>query len=423
VQVIDSEGRILSTTSVRLASGGITQTVNFSVRTSGIGLGGAPSEPSRFYAGPVGITPAVSLSTLGTDTNVFNVTESEQSDTTFTLTPQAAIGLNSSRVRGEGTARVDYQYFDKFAAERSLNGTFAGGVEVPLGRLTPWVDGGIDAGQRRIDHEIDLRAQHLSSDARVGLDARLATSTMASVSVSRSEVGFDPDEFFLGSNLQELLNRRAESVRAEVRQAVTPTMVAVGRVTAMRDRFRFAPQRDADFGTFEGGINTGTRTVTGSARVGYVRLERLRQGIANYRGIVASVDELFQLGERTRLQVVGARDIAWSVDPAFPYYLRTGAMADLLAALSDRWDVNVRASGERMRHEPVPGFGETRYHDTYGMVGGDLGVHIVPDVRVGVGFAREERDSPRHDRNFIGYRYGLSLTVGAPPIVRSRPRE
>ncbi len=423
VQVTDADGRILSTTSVRLAAGGITQTVNFSVRTGGVSLGGAASEPSRFYAGKVGITPSVSLSPLGTDTNVFNVTQSEQRDTTFTLTPQAAVALDTSLVRGEGTARVDYQYFNKLTTERSLNGNVAGGIEVPLGRLTPWVDGAFDGGQRRIDHEIDLRAQHSFSDVRVGADVRVTTRTVASASVNRSDFGFDPAEVFLGSNLQELLNRRGESVRFEVRQEITPSMVAVGRVTAMRDRFRFAPQRDADFGIFEGGINTGTRTITGTARVGYVRLDRVHQGISNYRGLVASVDELFLLGERTRLHVLGSRDIVWSIDPAFPYYLRLGAVADLLAALSDRWDVSVRAGGEQMRHEPVAGFGFARYHDTYGTVGADLGVHIVPDVRVGAGFAREERDSPRHDRNFIGYRYGLSVTVGAPPIVRIRSRE
>ena len=95
VQVVDSVGRILSTTQVRLAPGGITQTVNFSVRTGGTDLSGAPSEPARFYVGDVGITPSVTVANIGSDTNVFNQTVGEQSDTTFILTPQAAVRLDT----------------------------------------------------------------------------------------------------------------------------------------------------------------------------------------------------------------------------------------------------------------------------------------------------------------------------------------
>jgi len=139
VQIIDSLGRILATTRVRLAAGGITQTVNFTVRTGETALNGAPSEPARFYVGDVGITPAVTLWNLGSDTNVLNETDAAKRDTAFTLTPQAAISLDAKKARGEGSARVDYQYFDKLSSERSLNGTFGGGLEVKLGflRITP----------------------------------------------------------------------------------------------------------------------------------------------------------------------------------------------------------------------------------------------------------------------------------------------
>ena len=82
---------MLSTTRVRLAPGGITQTVNFTIRAAGTGLSGAPSEPTRYYVGDVGITPAVTLWNVGSDTNVFNRTDAATRDTTFTLTRDAGV--------------------------------------------------------------------------------------------------------------------------------------------------------------------------------------------------------------------------------------------------------------------------------------------------------------------------------------------
>lgn len=423
VQVVDSGGRILGTTSVRIAPGGITQTVNFTIRKGTTGLSGAPAEPGRYYVGPVGFTPAVSLTNIGTDTNVFNEPDGETSDTAFTLTPMAGITVGTDQVRGEGTARLDYQYFNKNSGERSFNGVFGGGLEAPLGIFTPWVDGAIDAGRRRLDHVIDLRTRHLTTDARVGVDVRVTARTVASASVGRSDFGFDPNQLFRGSNLQEQLNRKSESFRFEVRQDLTPTIAVVARGSAQRDRFRFTPQRDADFGRYEAGINTAGRIATGSVRVGYLDLQRLRHGIANFNGVIASVDEMVSLGDRTRLQVLGTRDIAFSYDPNFPTYVRTGMIVDLLAALTDRLDAELRGSGERMRNEPVPGFGGAAYTDRYALVGAELGYRLVRDVRIGFGFAREQRDSPVHDHSFTGNRYGASVTVGAPPIVRNRYRE
>jgi hypothetical protein len=66
-------------------------------------------------------------------------------------------------------------------------------------------------------------------------------------------------------------------------------------------------------------------------------------------------------------RIIGARDIDFSFDTQYPDYIRTGAVADLRAQLSNAWDADLRIEGERMVHEPAPGFTATSYADQYGL--------------------------------------------------------
>jgi hypothetical protein len=387
------------------------------MRTLSAELGGRFAEPATFYVGPVGVTPSVALMNGGVDTNVFNEASDAKSDTAFILEPEAVVTLDADPVRGEGSARGRYLYFDKYSDERSLDGSADGHLEVAAGRLTPWATGLVDGGRRRINHEIDRRTDQLAAGIQVGVDARVAERTVASLAFGRNDYGFDPDEIFLGANLQQLLNRRVLSATVEGRQALTTGLSALLQVNVATERFRFAPQRDADIVRLQTGIlhNEGDRA-TGSVRLGYIRLDAVGTAIADYRGFVASLDEDLRLGSRTRILITGMRDIDFSFDTPFPDYVRTAAVADLRAQLSSVWDVDLRLEGERMLHDPAPGVTASRYADTYGFVGAGLGVRLVRGLRLGVEGGREERDSPVPGRGFIGYRAGAAVTVGMRPL-------
>ena len=293
-----------------------------------------------------------------------------------------------------------------------------GGLEAALGRFRPWARGLVDGGRRRINHEIDLRADQLTSGIEVGADVRVAERTVASLAVGRSDHGFDPDEVFRGANLQELLNRKAISTTIEARQTLTASITALGQVNVTGPRFRFAPQRDVDILRVQAGVltNLGDRAA-GTIRMGYIRLNAVGTAIADYRGFVASLDEELRLGSRTRLRIAGARDIDFSYDTQYPDYVRTGAVADLRAQLSDAWDAGLRVEGERMLYQPAPGLSATSYADQYGFVGGGIGLRIARGLRIGVEGGREERDSPVAGHGFIGYRAGASVVIGARPRV------
>ena len=418
VQAIDSSGRILASGTARLTPGMPAQTVTLRLRAAATEFVGRFAEPSSVYIGPVGVTPSVALFNVGVDTNVFNEAADPQSDTAFILQPEAGVTLDAGAVRGGGSTRGRYLYFDKYSDERSLDVNADGGLEAAFDRFTPWARGLVDGGRRRINHEIDLRARQLTSGIQVGVGVRVAERTVASLAVGRSDYGFGSAEFFRGANLQELLNRKAISTTIEARQTLTASIGALGQVNVTGQRFRFAPQRDVDILRLQTGVitNAGDRAA-GTIRIGYLRLNAVGTAIADYRGFVASLDEDVRLGSRSRLRITGARDIDFSYDTQYPDYVRTGAIADLRAQLSSAWEADLRVEGERMVYQPAPGRSATSYADHYGFVGGGIGVRIARGLRLGVEGGREERDSPIAGHGFIGYRAGASVIIGARPLV------
>ncbi len=418
VQAVDSTGRVLAGGTARLTPGVPSQSITLRLRAGRSDLGGRFAEPASFYAGPFGVTPSAALLNVGVDGNVFNDADDPKSDTAFIFDPAAAVTLDAGPVRGDGQVHGRYLYFDKYSGERSLNVDADGRLEATAGRLTPWATGFVDGGRRRINHEIDLRARQLRFGVEGGVDARVAARTIASVAVARRDYGFDPDQIFLGANLQELLNRKVIATTVEGRQALTDSISALGQVNVTGERFRFSPQRDVNILRLQGGLlTTGGDRASGSVRLGYIRLNAIGTAIADYRGFVASIDEDLQLGSRTRLRITGARDIDYSYETLYADYLRTGAVIDLRAQLSSAWDADVRADGERILHLPAPGLTAARYSETYGFFGGGLGVRIGGALRLGVEGGGENRSSPIDGRSFTGYRAGASITVGTRPWV------
>src|SRR5258705_5600189 len=167
VQVVDSTGRIVATSATRLPPVMPAQTITLTMRTLSAELGGRFAEPAAFYVGPAGVTPSVALMNGGVDTNVFNEASDAKSDTAFILEPEAVVTLDADPVRGAGSARGRYLYFDKYSDERSFDMSAEGNLEVAAGRLTPWARGLVDGGRRRINHEIDRRTDQLAAGMQV----------------------------------------------------------------------------------------------------------------------------------------------------------------------------------------------------------------------------------------------------------------
>ena len=70
---------------------------------------------------------------------------------------------------------------------------------------------------------------------------------------------------------------------------------------------------------------------------------------------------------RIARRIIGARHRLFPSTPAALDYIRTGAVADLRAQLSNAWDADLRIEGERTVHEPAPGSPRRADADQHGL--------------------------------------------------------
>ncbi len=372
-------------------------------------------ERARMRLGPMGITPSVSLTRLGIDTNVFNEFEDPKRDLTLTLTPQVDGWMRLGRSRLHVGGRSDLVYFERYASERSVDGSINGRLEVGGARLTPWIAGSHETGRQRIGYEVDLRFRRRIDEVTGGVDARLGARTRLGLALRRTVYDHDPDAVFESRNLREVLNRRAEGLGVRFRYALTPLTTIAIDTDAGRDRFEFATSRDTRSYRVDAGFDLEpSALISGRGRIGYRRLDGVSSELPVYSGLVASVAAGSTIGGRTRVDVRSERDVTYSWEPDYPYYVLTGATVTATPRLTDRWDVQARLGRYRMAYRPTVGAATLLADrlDTYGVYGTGLGFHLGRDLRVGFNVDRERRTSTVQRRFYEGYRAGVSVTYG-----------
>lgn len=365
--------------------------------------------------GPVGVTPSASLTRLGVDTNVFNEFDQPKRDFTVTFSPQVDAWARLGRARVHVSGRSDLVYFERYATERSVDGTLTGRFEFGGARLTPWVAGRYESGRQRIGYDVDLRFRRQMHEVTGGVDARLGGRSRIGVSLRQAAYEHDPDAVFETRNLRDVLDRRSDGVGVQLRYALTPLTTFVVESQAGRDRFDFSPSRNTRSYRVDGGFDLDRAAlISGRGRIGYRHLEGSSPLMPAYSGLVAAVAAGSTLGGRTRLEVTTERDVTYSYEPDYPYYVLTGATVTATPRLTDRWDVQGRLGRYRMAYRPlagIPGLVDDRV-ESYGVYGGGLGYHIGRDVRIGFNLDHERRRSPFRARFFQGNRAGFTVTYG-----------
>ena len=374
-----------------------------------------PVERSRIHLGPLGLTPSIALTNVGVDTNVFNQFEDPRSDFTFTVSPQLEARLRAGRWRLRADGRLDAVYYQQYTTERSLDGVFDSRIERRSGRVTPWFSAAGASGRQRFGYEIDLRFRRNVTDLATGVDVRVAGRTRVGVSARRATYRHDPDAEFFGSSVREALDRRTDALSLQLQYALTPLTTWVVSGERSYDRFDFMPSRDADSTRVDTGFDLSpSALIAGRGRVGYRRIVGTGGAFPGYSGAVASVAASSTLRGRTHLDVTVDRDISYSWEPLYPYYVRTGTMVTITPQLTPHWDIRGRFGMQRLAYRALAGVPELMPNriDRVGLFGGGIGYRVGRDVRVGVGVDRERRETPVLRHAYEGYRTGVSVTYG-----------
>jgi hypothetical protein len=374
-----------------------------------------PYETARFRLGPLRFTPVLEITNVGHDSNIFNEAEDPKSDVTAAIGPSVQLWMRPAGTRLTAKVGGQYLYFREFTNERAWNTRNEVRWEVPLARLTPFVEGNFINAQERQGYEIDARARRQDDGFAVGSALRLSGRTSVVVSYRRSNIEYDDEATYLGTSLGDALNRREELARAQFRFVLTPLTTFVVDTDFTRDRFDRNDLRAADGIRIMPGFELNPfALISGRVFVGFREFDPLSSALPDYRGVVASVDATYILLGSTRFQFKVDRDVVYSYESVRPYYALLDTGVTVTQRVTRAWELVGRASRQTLdyRHLEASVTGDPGYDRAY-TFGGGIGYRIGETLRVGVDANHYSRRSEFDSRrNYDGVRVFGSISYG-----------
>lgn len=201
---------------------------------------------AKIHVGPFYLSPGIELKELGVDTNIFNEQEEPRSDFMFNLSPKVDVGIPFTRRALLTTAvGTDLVWYAKYKSERAVNPQLKARGELFLHRLTLFAENSFANAKQRANNEIDLRARYLDNTFSAGAGYRITPKFSLEAFGRRSLVEFDSDAVFLGTRLQDTLNRNTVGYGLVARHKLTPLTTLVLLTEQSNDKFPFSPLRDS----------------------------------------------------------------------------------------------------------------------------------------------------------------------------------
>ena len=373
-----------------------------------------PFETARFRFGPIRFTPAIEITSVGRDSNVFNEADNPKSDTTAAFGPTVQLWMRPAGTRLSARVGGQYLYFQEYENQRAWNTRNELKWEVPLARLTPFIEGHYVNSAERQGYEIDARARRRDDGVAVGTEVRFSGKTNVIVSVKRANVEYDQQEAFLGTVLAEALNRREEAARLQFRYALTPLTTFVVEADVARDRFELTSLRDTDSIKVMPGFDIKPLAlISGRVFVGYRQFDPLSAAVPDYRGVVAAVNATYIRGS-TRFEAKVDRDLAYSYEPLRPYYALLDTGLTVTQRITHAWEIVGRGSRQTLayRHVGVTEAASGRSDRGY-IWGGGLGYRVGELLRLGGDVNYYTRRSELEGRrDYEGLRVFGSISYG-----------
>jgi hypothetical protein len=378
---------------------------------------GATQDPAQasMRLGPVGLTPRLAIDDLGVDSNVFYSPDHPTHDFVAVIAPSVDASMRIGRSIVSGTTTLQYAYFQKTASQRSINLNQTARVDVPFTRIAPYVEGAYLHSRQRPNLEINERVQQLEERGGLGTTVRLGAFTSVDVGADVDRLDYSTGAF--GDELlANALNRDARSAHVELHRDLTALTALIVRADVRRDRFEFETIRNTDSLAVVGGLNfQPSALLSGTAHVGFKATEAQSPLVPDFRGFVSDVNVSYVLREMTRFSVKVGRDVDYSFENDWPYFLVTSVGLEIKQAVGLRWDVVARGGHNRLSYRTLRNAGpdvDAHRVDIVDLVGAGVGRHLGDDVRVGVDLNYQRRRSPVPLRAYEGYRLGGSVTYG-----------
>lgn len=387
-----------------------------SAQTPASGTTDDPAASARFHFGVLHFTPALQINNVGVDNNVFNSAGDPKADTTAAVGPQVSLWLKTGPGRLSGTVGAQYLYFKKYGNQRAWNSTDLLRWELTNGRIRPFVTGAYLNTKDRPGFEIDSRIRLKQQVWSAGTNVRIGGRSTLMLEGGQTQVRYDQAQNNFGVQVAETLDRRTDLERAQFRAALTPLTTWVVSAETIQERFAQAVERNADGVRLTTGFELKPAAlISGQVLFGFRRLNMLAVGLPDFNGLAASGSVSMVLGRVNRLSIAEQRDVSYSYDPAFPFYVLTATSAQLERKLGSTWDVLARGALNHLGYRsatPQPGGNPS---DRLVQYGAGLGYTVGTPLRVGLDANYYMRTSGSGvAAEFSGFRAGLSISYGMP---------
>lgn len=372
-----------------------------------------PAETAKIRLGPLFMQPNFGLRDVGRDNNVFNDPANPQSDWMATVNMGMLAGLRFGPARLTVRTDSNYIYYAHFRSERAIDGNTRTQFEVRNPRLRPWI-----AMERRKSHdraglEIDERAGREMPAYEAGLEFRPGFRLGTRLIYRHREIEYQDEETFEGRSLAAALDARYQDLALQLLYEISPLSSFRFSGEVSRARFDVATIRDADdIAVFAGIEGKRDAAIDGYIEAGW-RERKARDPLApSFSGPVARASAAFVLWDQVRIAFGADRDLAWSGDEAYTFYVQQGGTTSVAWRPHDRFEiVGTGRYYDLVYEDPIGEAVDPRTDSVYAY-GGGFGFFLrgYPGTRLGVTAERAVRESVLAGRRYDTPR--IFTTVG-----------
>lgn len=372
-----------------------------------------PAETAKIRLGPLFMQPNFGLRDVGRDNNVFNDPADPQSDWMATVNMGMLAGLRFGPARLTVRTDSNYIYYAHFRSERAIDGNTRTQFEVVNPRLRPWI-----AMERRKSHdraglEIDERASREMPAYEAGVEFRPGFRLGTRLTYRHREIEYQDEETFEGESLAAALDARYQDLALQLLYEISPLSSFRFSGEVSRARFDVATIRDADdIAVFAGIEGKRDAAIEGYIEAGW-RERKARDPLApSFSGPVARASAAFVLWDQVRIAFGADRDLAWSGDEAYTFYVQQGGTTTVAWRPHDRFEiVGTGRYYDLVYEDPIGEAVDPRTDSVYSY-GGGFGFFLrgYPGTRLGVTAERAVRESVLAGRRYDTPR--IFTTVG-----------
>lgn len=365
-----------------------------------------PWTTAQMNLGPVYFAPTFQLSGVGVDNNVFNEPANPKDDLTGTLGMRSLVGVHfGEAIVFQVTQANSYVWYRRYRSERSVDSGLNFVLEYRSRLVRPWIRWDKVKTSQRTGTEIDARAERKTPNFDFGADFSGLYRLGVSVAARRSMLRYKDTEVTSdGVNLSEVLDNQSDSYQGFLRYQLTDLSDVILGADFVRDRFSKSPLRDNDSYYYYAGLRTKQgATFVGSATAGFRQQRHSDPSVPDFNGVIANIDVSVVPNEFLRIDVTGGRDLGYSYQEKYPYFVQQEGGATLTNRFSEHLDVVVSARATWLRYEETMVGLKDPHTDRTTVFGLGAGYYVGggTGTRLGLLFERAQRVSPIGDRNYV----------------------